>query len=197
MSWYYALPHLGSSYSEFGAMIGQMGASAILNGVAKGALSASSGGTLPLLYAMTEAGVNYAIASYMRDSETSSEVFSAYQERVLNGANELGINISNITNQTKSRLASLGYPVDDMNDYEIFQASVAQQLKTDDPRYNEILDESKKGLEVLKQTNSALSIPDYVESTLFSYGGQWLSRAYGMRRLLGKTPNMATSAEMA
>lgn len=197
MSWYYALPHLGSSYSEFGAMIGQMGASAILNGVAKGALSASSGGTLPLLYAMTEAGVNYAIASYMRDSETSSEAFSAYQERVLNGANELGINISNITNQTKSRLASLGYPVDDMNDYEIFQASVAQQLKTDDPRYNEILDESKKGLEVLKQTNSALSIPDYVESTLFSYGGQWLSRAYGMRRLLGKTPNMATSAEMA
>ena len=77
-------------------MIGQMGASAILNGVAKGALSASSGGTLPLLYAMTEAGVNYAIASYMRDSETSSEAFSAYQERVLNGANELGINISNI-----------------------------------------------------------------------------------------------------
>ena len=87
--------------------------------------------------------------------------------------------------------------IDDMDYYEIFQASVAQQLKTDDPRYNEILDESKKGLEVLKQTNSALSIPDYVESTLFSYGGRWLSRAYGMRRLLGKTPNMATSAEMA
>lgn len=197
MSWYYALPHIGSSYSEFGAMIGQMGASAILNGVAKGALAASSGGTLPLLYAMTEAGVNYAIASYMRDSETSSEAFSAYQKRVLNSADELGINLGSIVNQTEDRLSSLGYNVDEMTDYELFQASVAQQLETDDPRYNEILNESKKGLEVLKQTNSALSIPDYIQSTLFSYGGQWLSRAYGMRKLMGKTPNAATSAEIA
>jgi hypothetical protein len=78
MSWYYALPRLGSSYSEFGAMLGQMGASAMLNSVAKGALAATTGGTLPLMYAITEAGINYAIASYMRDSETSSEAFSAY-----------------------------------------------------------------------------------------------------------------------
>lgn len=197
MSWYYALPHLGSSYSEFGAMLGQMGASAMLNSVAKGALAATTGGTLPLMYAITEAGINYAIASYMRDSETSSEAFSAYQERVLNGADELGINVANVTNQTKGQLSKLGYPVDEMSDYELFQASVAQQINTSDPRYNDILEQSKKGLDVLKQTNSALSIPDYLQSTFFSYGGQWLSKAYGMRRLLGKTPNIAVSSEIA
>lgn len=197
MSWYYALPHLGSSYSEFGAMIGQMGASTLLNYAAKGALAATSGGTLPLLYAMTEAGINMSIASYMRDSETSSEAFSAYQEKVLNRADELGIQLPQILNETTSKLASLGYDVDNMTDYELFQASVAQNLQTSDPQYNQILEDSKRGLEVLRETNAALSIPDYLESTMFSYGGNWLSKAYGLRRTLGKTAAGVASAEMA
>nr|DAJ18059.1 MAG TPA: Protein of unknown function (DUF3867) [Podoviridae sp. ctY3D12] len=105
-----------------------MGASTLLNYAAKGALAATSGGTLPLLYAMTEAGINMSIASYMRDSETSSEAFSAYQEKVLNRADELGIQLPQILNETTSKLASLGYDVDNMTDYELFQASVAQNL---------------------------------------------------------------------
>ena len=186
MSWYYALPHLGSSYSEFGAMVGQMSASALMNYVAKGALAAGSGGTLPLLYALTEGGVNLAIAQYMRDSETKSEAFDAYQQRVLNSADELGINLPQIIGETEDQLSKLGYDVNNMSDLELFQASVAQQLTTSNEDYNKILQESKKGLEVLAETNSALSIPDYLESTLFSYGGNWLSKAYGLRKTLGK-----------
>lgn len=195
-SWYYALPHLGSSYSEFGAMLGQMTASTLLNYAAKGALAATTGGTLPLMYAMTEAGVNLAIASYMRDSETSSEAFSAYQEKILNAANKNGINIEQVIGEATDTLKKLGYDTDNMDDYELFQASVAQQLKTSNPYYNELLESSKEGIDMLVQTNSALSIPDYIESTLFSYGGSYLSKAYGLKRTLGKAPNAAFDAAM-
>lgn len=197
MSWYYALPHLGSSYSEFGAMIGQLSASALLNYTAKGAMAASTGGTLPLLYALTEAGVNMSIASYMRDSETSSEAFSAYQEKVLNRADEIGIELPQILSETTQQLQELGYDTDNMSDYELFQASVAQNLQTSNQEYNQILEDSKAGLEVLRQTNAALSIPDYLESTMFSYGGNWLSKAYGLKRTLGKSATQLAGSNMA
>lgn len=84
-----------------------------------------------------------------------------------------------------------------MNDYELFQASVAQNLRTSNDDYNRVLEYSKEGLEVLRQTNSALSIPDYLESTMFSYGGNWLSRAYGLRRTLGKSAMSLSGTNIA
>ena len=82
-SWLYALPHIGSSYSEVGATVANITASETMNYLAKGALTAAAttatGGSLPLLYAATELGVNYAIQNYSRDAETKSEMFDNYQ----------------------------------------------------------------------------------------------------------------------
>ena len=77
------MPELGSSFTEIGAMLGSMAASSIMHSAAKGALTAATGGTFPLLYALTEAGVNYGIQEYMRDSETKSEIFDASSMRAL------------------------------------------------------------------------------------------------------------------
>lgn len=194
-TWYYALPHLGSSYSEFGAMLGQMTASTLLNGVAKAAIGASSGGTLPLLFAITEAGVNLGIASYMRDSETSSEAFSAYQERVLNEADKGNISIQSIIDQTDAKLKEYGYDTDEMSDHERFQLSVAHNINTDSEVYNGILGSAKSGLQTLIATNNALSVPDYLQSTMFSYGGRYLADAFGKFSKAGKLiPNAGGEA---
>lgn len=185
-SWIYAMPHLGSSYSEFGAMLGQIGASMLINSAAKGAIAVGTGGTAPLLMATGEAAINLAIANYMRQSETSAEVFDAYQTRVLNAVENSNLNLPAIVEDSQKKLSQLGYPVQDMSDYEIFAASIAQNLRSGDPLYDNILKESEKGLDVIRQTNQALSIPDYLESTMFAYGGKWLSDSYGLRKTLGK-----------
>lgn len=182
-SWYYALPHIGSSYSEFGAMIGQMGASMMMNHLAKGALAATTGGTLPLLYAMTEAGVNLAIANYMRESETASETFSAMNEKVARLADERKVNLSEIIKTQTTQLDNLGYDVRNMSADEITKAAAAHHIRSGNTEYDEIQKEAEKGLEVVRLTNNALSIPDYIESTMFSYGGAYLSKAYGLIRM--------------
>ena len=185
-SWYYALPHLGSSYSEFGAMIGQMGASMMMNYVAKGALAATTGGTLPLLYAMTEAGVNLAIANYMRESETASETFSAMNESVARLADERKVNLGEIIRTQITQLENLGYDVNNMSADEITKAATAHHIRSGNDVYDEVQKEAEKGLEVVRLTNNALSIPDYLESTMFSYGGRYLSKAYGLMKMGGR-----------
>lgn len=185
-SWYYALPHLGSSYSEFGAMLGQMGASMMMNHVAKGALAATTGGTLPLLYAMTEAGVNLAIAKYMRESETASETFSAMNERVARLANERKVNLREIIRTQITQLENLGYDVNNMSADEITKAATAHHILSGNDAYDEVQKEAEKGLEVVRLTNNALSIPDLLEANMFSYGGRYLSKAYGLMRMGGK-----------
>ena len=185
-SWYYALPHIGSSYSEFGAMIGQMGASMMMNYLAKGALAATTGGTLPLLYAITEAGVNLAIANYMRESETASETFSAMNEKVARLADERKVDLGEIIRTQTTQLANLGYDVENMSADEITKAATAHHIRSGNDTYDEVQKEAEKGLEVVRLTNNALSIPDYIESTMFSYGGSYLSKAYGLMRMVGR-----------
>lgn len=196
-SWVYALPHLGSSYSEIGAMVGQIGASALLHGAAKGALAVSTGGTLPLLYAMTEGAANLAIAQYMRESETKSEAFDAYNARVTKETGEGNIDLNAIQAQVLPTLGKLGYDVENMKDHEIFSAMVAQNLRTDNTEFNTILDNSKKGLDVVRQTNEALSLGDYAQSMMFSYGGAYLSKAYGAKQLAKTSAGMADKRMLA
>lgn len=196
-SWVYALPELGSSYSEFGAMLGSMAASGLMNMAAKGVLTAASGGTFPLLYAVTEAGVNYAIQDYMRDSETKSEIFDASSARALQLIGENNIPLPSIVEQYKPILKEQGYPVETMTDQEIFNLSLIDseqlqpQLQTGitpegaqifNNIRQQVLDDSNQA--VIRQTNMALSVPDYLINMMtFSYGGKYLKNAYGLSKM--------------
>lgn len=185
-SWLYAIPHIGSSYSEYGVMLAQMSASTLLSHGAKIATTATTGGVVPLLWAATEAGTNYMLSSYARTSETSAELFSHYQERVLNLLEQNKIDLNQILSKQMQQLKDLGYDTDSMNQYELFQATIAQGLLSDNEAYNKILKEAQKGLEVVKQTNNALSIPDYLERAVWDFGGPYLAKMYGSRKILGK-----------
>ena len=193
-SWVYAMPEIGSSYAEIGAMVGSMAASGVLNLAAKAALTASSGGVFPLLYAATEAGVLYGIQEYMRDSETKSEIFDASSARALQQIDENNISLNSIVEQYKPVLKEKGYPVESMTDQEIFNLSLIEPDKLQ-PQINagitadkasifnsikqEVLDDADQ--QVIRQTNMALSVPDYLLNLwTFSYGGKYLKKMFGM-----------------
>lgn len=197
-TWMYSLPHLGSSYSELATTVAQMGASAILNNVAKGALATSTGGTLPLLYAATEASMMMALNMYQRDSETASEAFDNYQSRVMDTVDKGAVNLDAVYQEVVPKLGKLGYDVNNMSDYELFQAMLASNTRPEgSPEFNQILDDSKKGLDVLRQTNQALSTMDYAESLMFSYGGQYLSKLYGANALKNAANGMSDKKMLA
>lgn len=184
-TWFYALPHLGSSYTELGAMAAQMTASQLLSLVGKAALTTTTGGTLPLLYAAAEVGINAVTNTYMRQSETASELFDAYSQRVLNEVGDE--NLPLIVQQSKIALSDLGYDVENMTDFEIFQASLANQIPTSNDVYNSIQKDALNGREMLRMTNDMLSLSDMIEATAFSYGGKYLKNAIGLRKLTGNT----------
>ena len=187
-SWLYALPHLGSSYSEVATTIAQMGAAALLNNVAKGALATTTGGTLPLLYAATETAAMLALNQYQRESETSSEAFDNYTQRVLEASEKGDINMEQVYADVDPILRKYGYDVENMDDYVKFQALLATRAQSTNETFNKIADDSRKGIDYLKETNRALSAGDYLESMMFSYGGAYLSKMYGassLKRSLG------------
>nr|UWG92842.1 MAG: hypothetical protein [Bacteriophage sp.] len=78
-SWIYALPELGTSYSEFEAMLGQFGTSMAAKWASKAAMAAGSGGTAPLLIGAAELATQAAITNYTRNSETQAEVFDSFK----------------------------------------------------------------------------------------------------------------------
>lgn len=203
-SWVYAMPELGSSFTEIGAMLGSMAASSIMHSAAKGALTAATGGTFPLLYALTEAGVNYGIQEYMRDSETKSEIFDASSMRALQQINENNIPLNSIIEQYKPILLEKGYPVESMTDQEIFNLTLIDpeplQVQIESgitpeksAMFNTIKQEVQDDADqaVIRQTNMALSIPDYLMNMwAFSYGGKYLKSMHGLSTIRkGSTMN--------
>lgn len=200
-SWLYALPHIGSSYSEVGATVANITASATMNYLAKGALTAAAatatGGSLPLLYAATELGVNYAIQNYSRDAETKSEMFDNYQQVVTKALQGNNIQITEELSKAYSQLKEMGYPVEEMTEEQRFGAMIANRIQFSDPQLNKTVEDARKGLNVLSQTNSGLQLLDMVEAGLYSYGGKYLKQAYKLNRSGARqiTPTVANAYE--
>ena len=208
-SWLYTLPELGSSYSEIQAMIASMSVSAMMNMAAKGAITYTTGGlAAPLLFAATEAGINYGIQSYMRGAETKSEMFDASAARALQMINENNIPLNSIVEQYKPVLKEKGYPVESMTDQEIFNLSLIEPEQLQAQPGSGITPEKAEMFEyikqtslddahqaVIRQTNQALSVPDFVVNTMiYSYGGKFLKNMYGMRNL---NRGVSTTSEVA
>lgn len=207
-SWLYSIPHIGSSYSEVAAMIGQMGTSAMIGYMAKGALGAASGGwAIPLLAATTETAANLQLQSYMRASETKSELFSARQQRMLTEIENSGIALPSVVEQYKPILQQRGYPVDQMTDQEIFAAALSGEIdlhpdinitQEQADSYNALKDSTREGQAVQAAINNALSIPDYLTgAAMFSYGGRYLQKLYGLSKLSKVSPYATANRNIA
>lgn len=204
-SWFYNLGHIGSSLSEIEMMFLQTGTSILANKAARslavrGAITAVPGvGQAATAIALGEAAFNLWLAKYYRQSETASEVFDNYQQRVLQSANDNKTDVNRVLESWEPRLGELGYPVDQMDENEKLQAGLAQGLTTDQKDFEEIRNDAFDGLQMIRDVNDALSYSDYLQSMPFSYGGKilWnqaskaLAKARGIERPLDEIPSIA------
>lgn len=203
-SWFYNLGHIGSSLSEIEMMFLQTGTSILANKAARslavrGAITAVPGvGQAATAIALGEAAFNLWLAKYYRQSETASEVFDNYQQRVLQSANDNKTDVNRVLESWEPRLGELGYPVDQMDKNEKLQAGLAQGLTTDQKDFEEIRNDAFDGLQMVRDVNDALSYSDYLQSMPFSYGGKilWnqaskaLAKARGIERPLDEIPSI-------
>lgn len=203
-SWFYNLGHIGSSLSEIEMMFLQTGTSILANKAARslavrGAITAVPGiSQAATAIALGESAFNLWLAKYYRQSETASEVFDNYQQRVLQSANDNKTDVNRVLESWEPRLGELGYPVDQMDENEKLQAGLAQGLTTDQKDFEEIRNDAFDGLQMVRDVNDALSYSDYLQSMPFSYGGKilWnqaskaLAKARGIERPLDEIPSI-------
>lgn len=203
-SWFYNLGHIGSSLSEIEMMFLQTGTSILANKAARslavrGAITAVPGiGQAATAIALGESAFNLWLAKYYRQSETASEVFDNYQQRVLQSANDNKTDVNRVLESWEPRLGELGYPVDQMDENEKLQAGLAQGLTTDQKDFEEIRNYAFNGLQMVRDVDDALSYSDYLQSMPFSYGGKilWnqaskaLAKARGIERPLDEIPSV-------
>lgn len=203
-SWFYNLGHIGSSLSEIEMVFLQTGTSILANKAARslavrGALTAVPGiGQVATAIALGELAFNLWLTKYYRQSETASEVFDNYQQRVLQSANDNKTDVNRVLESWEPRLGELGYPVDQMDENEKLQAGLAQGLTTDQKDFEEIRNDAFDGLQMVRDVNDALSYSDYLQSIPFSYGGKilwnWaskaLAKARGIERPLAEIPSI-------
>ena len=203
-SWFYNLGHIGSSLFEIEMMFLQTGTSILANKAARslavrGAITAIPGiGQAAIAIALGESAFNLWLAKYYRQSETASEVFDNYQQRVLQSANDNKTDVNRVLESWEPRLGELGYPVDQMDKNEKLQAGLAQGLTTDQKDFEEIRNDAFDGLQMVRDVNDALSYLDYLQSMPFSYGGKilWnqaskaLAKARGIERPLDEIPSI-------
>lgn len=203
-SWFYNLGHIGSSLSEIEMMFLQTGTSILANKAARslavrGAITAVPGiGQAATAIALGESAFNLWLAKYYRQSETASEVFNNYQQRVLQSANDNKTDVNRVLESWEPRLGELGYPVDQMDENEKLQAGLAQGLTTDQKDFEEIRNDAFDGLQMVRDVNDALIYSDYLQSMPFSYGGKilWnqaskaLAKARGIERPLDEIPSV-------
>ena len=203
-SWFYNLGHIGSSLSEIEMMFLQTGTSILANKAARslavrGAITAVPGiGQAATAIALGESAFNLWLAKYYRQSETASEVFDNYQQRVLQSANDNKTDVNRVLESWEPRLGELGYPIDQMDENEKLQAGLAQGLTTDQKDFEEIRNDAFDGLQMVRDVNDALSYSDYLQSMPFSYGGKilWnqaskaLAKARGIERPLDEIPSV-------
>lgn len=203
-SWFYNLGHIGSSLSEIEMMFLQTGTSILANKAARslavrGAITAVPGiGQAATAIALGESAFNLWLAKYYRQSETASEVFDNYQQRVLQSANDNKTDVNRVLESWEPRLGELGYPVDQMDENEKLQAGLAQGLTTDQKDFEEIRNDAFDGLQMVRDVNDALSYSDYLQSMPFSYGGKilWnqaskaLAKSRGIERPLDEIPSV-------
>ena len=182
-SWYYALPELGTSFSEIGAMFGQMGVSMLAKSAAKAATAAGTAGIAPLLIGVSELAAQAAITNYTRNSETQAEVFDSFKQRILNDVDKGNIDLNAVLPYLTNELQNRGFDTENLTDIEIFENALSQNIITPNNYLNKIIQDSQKGLDVVRQTNQALMFGDLAEG-MFMFGGSYLKNAFGLNKAI-------------
>ena len=181
VSWYWAVPQIGSSYSEVLATTGQVAAGVLT----KHALGSSIGNPLATGVIMAgEIATDLALTAYSRQKESASEVYDAYTsdiQKSLNNGKLTENDLLQVFTEARQKLLSQ-YMIDTkkLSAEEILENVAAYNIKTNNPAFEELRSRHLNGLRKLYDQNNALATSDILESTLWSAtGGQatkWIKR---------------------
>lgn len=69
-----------------------------------------------------------------------------------------------------------------MTEEQRFGAMIANRIQFSNPELNKTVEDARKGLNVLSQTNAGLQLLDMVEAGLYSYGGRYVKQAFKLNR---------------
>ena len=188
---FYGIPHLGSSYGELGAMVAQMATTYGASKVGRLAVGATGYGKgAALLTAAIETAVNTAFQVYQRQQETDSELFDAITSRVQEDMADNPDAIYDFIQQGRRELPKMGYDVENLTDQDVFRLGLANGLSPENERFRDIIDDAKNSTSSIYWSNMALALPDILATGMFSYGGKFLSNAFGTARVLKNYRNL-------
>lgn len=121
---------------------------------------------------MAALGTGVYLTTQQRKHETRSEVFDAYTNRAINAMIEQGVDLRKVCDyvdkfveDNKQHGIDVGI-ISQESDFEKVKTALALNLKTDDPKYNSILEECRKGLNKVWNENQSLAAKDYLEQIM-------------------------------
>lgn len=202
--WLYAVPEIGSSFSDFADFTGLL----LLNGGAELAASKLASFAVmrnPLSRAAYEAAVvggGLYFTNQMRRMETDGEATDAYSNRVIKEAEKNGIDLGRVLSQTNQHLEDIGINTDGLNVLEQLQLALAYNAPTDDEEFNKLKKDARRGIAKVVNENNSLSYLDYIQTLPFmSYSrgiiGRTGSGIFGKQTLTPRLEQMAESMAMA
>ena len=188
---FYGIPHLGSSYGELTATLAQMATTYGASKVGRLAVGATGYGKgAALLTAGIETAINTAFQVYQRQQETDSELFDAITSRVQEDMADNPDAIYDFIQQGRRELPKMGYNIDALTDQDIFRLGLANGLIPQNEKFRDIINDAKSNTSSIYWSNMALALPDILATGMFSYGGKFLSNAFGTSRVLKNYKNL-------
>lgn len=114
----------------------------------------------------------------MRKNETKQEVFDAYNQRMTQDLIDAGIDINKVIEAGNNKAKELGLNVP-LDPVEQFKNAILLDIDIDDPRYRQIADRNKVGLNKVYNENQTLAAKDFIEGFVFMpYAGKAMQQAF-------------------
>lgn len=204
---YYSAPELGSSFSDFkhfatlmatdiaiggltsekalGWLVKKGTTNAIggwygkfINGIANGLSTAEAIQNVQMAAAAGETAANIYLTEQMRKNETKQEVFDAYNQRMTQDFIDAGIDINKVIEAGNNKAKELGLNIP-LDPVEQFKNAILLDIDIDDPRYKQIADRNKVGLNKVYNENQTLAAKDFIEGFVFMpYAGKAMQQAF-------------------
>lgn len=170
-SWLYQIPRgIGTSATSLGAMAVSFATQAAANYAMNQVASAPLGPLSPYVaggVALLGAGVTTASSIWARDMESLAEVAGAYEQRVLEFAEQKGIDTELLADIGREQLTQItGEDYSKADAKTVFQDMLTYDIATGDPDIDFARAESKKGLNTIYNRNMMLAASDVAQQMI-------------------------------
>ena len=131
---------------------------------AEGVNAAAKASSAMMVGGAAETAANVYFTNALRRNESRSEAMDAYSSRVIDQAMKKGINMNSVMDQIDSFARSIGEDWSDLDENQKIQMALGYNVKTNNPEFEKLKKDARKGLNKLYNDNMGLAAMDYWES---------------------------------